>query len=126
MRRRRECTACRQRYTTYERLEHVGLSVVKKNGQREDYSRDKLRRGVSTACHRLPIPADAVDNLVDDVETELFKQGASEVSSQAIGELVMARLRELDDIAYLRFASVYLRFDSLGQLQEAIERVRHD
>lgn len=126
VRRRRECTSCRQRYTTYERLEHVGLSIVKKSGQREDYVREKLRRGVATACYRLPIPADAVDNLVDDVESDLFKQGASEVSSQTIGELVMSRLRELDDIAYLRFASVYLRFASLGQLQEAIERVRGD
>jgi len=126
VRRRRECTACRQRYTTYERLEHVGLSVVKKNGQREDYNRDKLRRGVSTACHRLPIPADAVDTLVDDVESELFRQGVSEVSSQTIGELVMARLRELDGIAYIRFASVYSSFTSLRQLQEAIDRVRHD
>ncbi len=99
---------------------------MKKNGQREDYNRDKLRRGVSTACHRLPIPADAVDNIVDDVESELFRQGVSEVSSQTIGGLVMSRLRELDDIAYLRFASVYLSFTSLRQLQEAIERVRHD
>jgi transcriptional repressor NrdR len=126
VRRRRECIACKQRYTTYERLEHVGLSVVKKTGQREDYDREKLRRGVATACHRLPIPADAVDNLVDDVESELFKQGVSEISSQAIGELVMSRLRKLDDIAYLRFASVYLSFTSLRELQEAIERVSHD
>jgi len=104
----------------------VGLAVVKKNGQREEYDREKLRRGVATACHRLPIPADAVDNLIDDVESELFRQGASEISSRAIGDLVMNRLRKLDHIAYLRFASVYLSFTSLRELQEAIERVRHD
>lgn len=126
VRRRRECISCKQRYTTYERLEHVGLAVVKKNGQREEYDREKLRRGVATACHRLPIPADAVDNLIDDVESELFRQGASEISSRAIGDLVMNRLRKLDHIAYLRFASVYLSFTSLRELQEAIERVRHD
>ena len=125
VRRRRECTACTQRYTTYERLEHVGLAVVKKNGQREEYGRDKLRRGVATACHRLTIPADAVDNLVDDVESELFRLGVSEVGSQVIGELVMSRLRKLNHIAYLRYASVYLSFTSLKQLQDAIERVSH-
>ena len=126
IRRRRECTQCRQRYTTYERLEHVGLAVVKKNGQREDYDREKLRRGIATACHRLPIPIDAVDNVVDEVEAELFRQGSSEVSSRRIGELVMARLRTLNPIAYLRFASVYLSFTTLRDLQEALDRVSHD
>jgi transcriptional repressor NrdR len=126
IRRRRECTQCRQRYTTYERLEHVGLAVVKKNGQREDYDREKLRRGIATACHRLPIPIDAVDSVVDEVEAELFRQGSSEVSSRRIGELVMARLRTLNPIAYLRFASVYLSFTTLRDLQDALDRVSHD
>jgi transcriptional repressor NrdR len=123
IRRRRECTRCKQRYTTYERLEHVGLAVVKKNGQREDYDREKLRRGVATACHRLPIPADAVDNLVEEVDAELFRRGVAEVPSRVIGELVMARLRNLDPIAYIRFASVYLSFTSLRELREAIDRI---
>jgi transcriptional repressor NrdR len=126
IRRRRVCSACGQRYTTYERLEHVGLAVVKKGGQREDYDREKLRRGVATACHRRPVPAAAVDNLVDEVEVELFRRGAAEVSSRTIGELVMARLRALDKIAYIRFASVYLSFDSLQELQDAIERIMHE
>ncbi|MGH2409921.1 MAG: transcriptional regulator NrdR, partial [Chloroflexota bacterium] len=95
IRRRRECTRCARRYTTYERMEHVGLSVVKKGGQREDYDREKLRRGVATACHRLPVPTDAVDNVVDEVEAELFRQGSAEVASAVIGELVMTRLRGL-------------------------------
>ena len=85
IRRRRECTRCARRYTTYERMEHVGLSVVKKSGQREDYDREKLHRGVATACHRLPVPTDAVDNVVDDVEAELFRQGSAEVPSALIG-----------------------------------------
>jgi transcriptional repressor NrdR len=126
IRRRRVCSACGQRYTTYERLEHVGLAVVKKGGQREEYDREKLRRGVATACHRRPVPAAAVDNLVDEVEAELFRRGASEVSTRTIGELVMARLRALDKIAYIRFASVYLSFDSLQELQDAIERIMHE
>lgn len=123
IRRRRECLRCRQRYTTYERLEHIGLAVVKKSGQREDYDREKLRRGVATACHRLPIPADAADNLVDDVESELFRRGVAEVPSRVIGELVMARLRALDPIAFIRFASVYLSFTSLAELREAVDRL---
>ena len=126
IRRRRECTRCARRYTTYERMEHVGLSVVKKSGQREDYDRDKLRRGVATACHRLPVPTDAVDNVVDDVEAELFRQGSAEVPSALIGELVMARLRGLSPIAYLRFASVYLSFTTMRDLQDAIDRVGLD
>ncbi len=126
VRRRRECTACRQRYTTYERLEHVGLAVVKKSGEREEYDREKLWRGVKTACHRLPIPADTVENLVNEVESELFRRGASEVPSRVIGELVMARLRVLDHIAYIRYASVYLSFRSVKELQEAIDRVSAD
>jgi transcriptional repressor NrdR len=126
IRRRRECTRCKQRYTTYERLEHVGLSVVKKNGQREEYDRDKLRRGVATACHRLPVPTDAVDSVVDEVEAELFGQGSAEVASRAIGEQVMTRLRALSPIAYVRFASVYLSFTTLRDLQDALDRVSHD
>jgi len=126
VRRRRECAGCRRRYTTYERLEHVGLSVVKRRGLREDYDRAKLQRGVATACHRLPIPADAVDNLVDEVESELFRRGVAEVPSRAIGELVMTRLRSLDHIAYIRYASVYLSFTSLHELREAIDRVSPD
>ncbi|HVC79259.1 MAG TPA: transcriptional regulator NrdR [Chloroflexota bacterium] len=126
IRRRRECTRCARRYTTYERMEHVGLSVVKKSGQREDYDREKLRRGVATACHRLPVPTDAADNVVDDVEAELFRQGSAEVSSALIGELVMTRLRGLNPIAYLRFASVYLSFTTMRDLQDAIDRVSLD
>jgi transcriptional repressor NrdR len=125
VRRRRECTACGKRYTTYERIEHVGLSVVKKDGRREEYDRAKLHKGVKVACHRRPIPAEAVDALVNDVEAELFRRGVSEVPSTVIGELVMARLRALDDIAYIRFASVYLSFASLRELQDAIERIAH-
>ncbi|HEY8286595.1 MAG TPA: transcriptional regulator NrdR [Chloroflexota bacterium] len=126
IRRRRECTRCARRYTTYERMEHVGLSVVKKSGQREDYDREKLRRGVATACHRLPVPTDAVDNVVDDVEAELFRQGSAEVTSALIGELVMTKLRALNPIAYLRFASVYLSFTTMRDLQDAIDRVSLD
>jgi transcriptional repressor NrdR len=120
-RRRRECLNCHRRYTTYERVERIGLMVVKKDGRREDYSRDKLLGGVATACHRRPIPAGAVEALVDEVESDLFGHGTAEVSTHLIGEMVMDRLRALDEIAYIRFASVYRDFKTLEDLRAAME-----
>ena len=123
MRRRSECHNCHQRFTTYERVERLGLMVVKKDGRREEYSRQKLEDGVATACHRRPIPAGAVKALVDEVENEVFGRGTAEVGSQDIGRLVMERLRGLDEIAYIRFASVYLDFKSLTDLRAALEGI---
>ena len=123
IRRRRKCLQCHQRYTTYERLERVGLMVAKKDGRREEYSRDKLLGGVATACHRRPIPAGAVTTLVDEAESELFGRGTAEVTTEEIGELVMAKLRALDEIAYIRFASVYRDFKSLEDLRVAMEGI---
>ncbi len=119
-RRRRQCLRCERRYTTYERIERLGLMVVKKDGRREEYSREKLLGGVATACHRRPIPAGAVEALVDVVEGDLFGRGTAEVTTQDIGELVMARLRALDEIAYIRFASVYRDFKTLEDLRAAL------
>lgn len=123
IRRRRECVRCRWRFTTYERMEHVGLAVVKRDGRREDYDRTKLFNGVATACHRRPVPADAVSQLVNDVEAELFRRGVAEVPTALVGELVMERLRALDGIAYIRFASVYRQFSGLRQMQEEMEHL---
>lgn len=125
IRRRRKCLnpLCQRRFTTYERLERVGLFVVKKDGRREEYDRNKLYAGVATACHRLPVPADAVSRLVDEVESEMFQQGASEVPTSTVGELVMEKLRHLDDIAYIRFASVYRRFATVRDLQDELAQI---
>ena len=122
-RRRRECLRCHQRYTTYERMERVGLMVVKKDGRREEYSRDKLLGGVATACHRRPIPAGAIEALVNEVEATLFGRGTAEVATGEIGELVMKKLRALDEIAYIRFASVYRDFKTLEDLRAALESI---
>ena len=122
-RRRRKCLSCAQRYTTYERVERVGLMVIKKDGRREEFERDKLMGGIATACHRRPIPAGVVEALVDEVEGELFGRGTPEVASSAIGELVMTRLRALDEIAYIRFASVYRDFKTLEDLRAAMESI---
>ena len=126
IRRRRKCLQCGRRYTTYERIERVGLMVVKKDGRREEYDRAKLRSGVATACHRRPIPAEAVDTLVDVVESDLYSRGTLEVPSQEVGELVMEQLYALDQIAYIRFASVYRDFKTLEDLRAALQGFEDD
>jgi transcriptional repressor NrdR len=126
IRRRRKCRACQRRFTTYERVEAVSLVVVKKNGEREPYDREKLMRGVRTACYRRPVAAAAIEQLVNDVETALMDRSEHEVPSSAIGDLVMAQLRELDEVAYIRFASVYRSFSDLGKLREAVEELLVD
>lgn len=124
IRRRRECDACRQRFTTYERVSAANLQVVKADGRREDFSRDKLLRGLRLACAKRPVSADAIEGIAADIESQLYRFGRSEVPSEAIGELVMERLRAVDDVAYVRFASVYRRFTDLEVLAYEIERLR--
>ncbi|MFO7169729.1 MAG: transcriptional regulator NrdR [Chloroflexota bacterium] len=123
IRRRRKCASCGKRFTTYERVETVSLTVVKKNGEREPYEREKLMRGVRTACYRRPISAQQLESLVNDVETELMSLDEQEVPSTTIGDMVMRRLRELDEVAYIRFASVYRSFTDLGKLREAVDEL---
>jgi transcriptional repressor NrdR len=123
IRRRRKCSACGKRFTTYERVESVSLTVVKKNGEREPYEREKLMRGIRTACYRRPISAGQLETLANDVETELMTLDEQEVSSTTVGDMVMRRLRELDEVAYIRFASVYRSFSDLGKLREAVDEL---
>jgi transcriptional repressor NrdR len=122
-RRRRKCRTCQRRFTTYERIESVSLTVVKKDGTREPYDREKLARGVRTACYRRPVPADAVEQLINDVETMLMAIDEQEIDSRVIGDEVMRRLRDLDEVAYIRFASVYRSFNDLGKLREALDEL---
>jgi transcriptional repressor NrdR len=123
IRRRRKCASCGKRFTTYERVESVSLTVVKKNGEREPYEREKLMRGIRTACYRRPVSAQQLESLANDVETELMSLDEQEVSSNTIGDIVMRRLRELDEVAYIRFASVYRSFTDLGKLREAVDEL---
>lgn len=124
IRRRRECENqnCSKRFTTYERIEVMPVLVVKRSGQREPYSREKLRAGIVRACEKTLITAGQIDNVIDNIENELAKQGKREVSSTVLGELVLNELRELDQVAYVRFASVYRQFrdinDFIKELQE--------
>ena len=121
VRRRRQCLACQTRFTTYERVQAASLFVIKKDGRREEFNRDKLVSGVRKACEKRPLPTGTVEKLVDDMEAELFRLGRPEVSSILIGDMVMERLKDLDQIAYIRFASVYREFADLTMLKQAVD-----
>jgi transcriptional repressor NrdR len=121
VRRRRECLACNQRFTTYEEIVRDELRVVKRDGRREDLSRAKLTAGVLRACEKRPITQAQIEALVDSVLDEVSQTGDAEVSTNAIGEKVMIRLKKLDEVAYVRFASVYRRFADVNQFLNAIQ-----
>ena len=123
VRRRRECLACNARFTTYERVQPHDIFVIKKDGRREKFSREKLLLGIRKACEKRPLPTGAVDKFLDTVEAELYGVGKSEVSSSHIGDLVMQGLRKLDHIAYIRFASVYREFADIGDLKEEVDNL---
>jgi transcriptional repressor NrdR len=123
VRRRRECLACNARFTTYEHVQPHDIFVIKKDGRREEFSRDKLLQGIRKACEKRPLPTGAIDKFVDTVEAELYRVGKSEVSSVYIGDLVMHGLRKLDHIAYIRFASVYREFADIGDLIEEVDNL---
>ena len=120
IRRRRECLSCHRRFTTYETVETTPLFVIKKDGRREPFSRDKILNGILRACEKRPISRPRLEELVDDVERGLIGDARSEVTSREIGEAVMNRLQVLDEVAYVRFASVYRHFKDLNQFLEEL------
>ncbi|MBI4786617.1 MAG: transcriptional repressor NrdR [Chloroflexi bacterium] len=124
IRRRRECISCGRRFTTYERIAQTGLMVIKQDGRREAFDRQKLMSGIIKACAKRPVPMQAIESIVDGIEMELHTLAKSEVDSQRIGQLLMERLRVLDDVAYVRFASVYRRFADLDSLAIEIQRLK--
>ncbi len=124
IRRRRECTACGRRFTTYERLDEVPLMVVKKDGRREPFARAKILNGILRACEKRPISLQTIEEVVDKIEKQVRANLDQEVSSGAIGEMVMDHLRELDDVAYVRFASVYRQFKDLDRFIEEVQQLR--
>jgi transcriptional repressor NrdR len=123
IRRRRRCPQCGRRFTTYERVETVSITVVKKNGEREPYNRDKLMRGILTACYRRPVSAQRIEQLGNDIESELLMSSEHEVSSAHVGDVTMRLLREVDEVAYIRFASVYLSFADIAHLRRAVDEL---
>ena len=121
VRRRRQCIACNARFTTYERIQSHDIFIIKKDGRREEFSRDKLLSGIRKACEKRPLPTGAIDKFMDSIEVELYKAGKREVSSSYIGDLVMEGLRKLDHIAYIRFASVYREFADITDLKLEVD-----
>ncbi|MDD2586456.1 MAG: transcriptional regulator NrdR [Syntrophomonadaceae bacterium] len=125
IRRRRECNACKRRFTTYERLEERPLLVIKRGGNREQFNRDKLFNGITRACEKRPVSMDTIENLVASIEKDLRDNYDREVSSMSIGEMVMDRLQSLDEVAYVRFASVYRQFKDVNSFINAIEQLKN-
>lgn len=126
IRRRRECEACGYRFTTFEKVEEIPLIVVKKEGTREEFSRDKILRGLIKACEKRPVALKVLEEITSSVEKELRSNGVSEIQSEAVGEMVMDRLAKVDDVAYVRFASVYRQFKDINvfidELKELIKK----
>ena len=123
IRRRRVCDECSRRFTTYEKVETIPLIVIKKDDNRETYDRSKIEAGVLRACHKRPVSANQITKLVDDVETEIFNRGEKEIPSRVTGELVMDRLKNLDAVAYVRFASVYREFKDINTFMDELKKV---
>ena len=118
IRRRRQCDSCGKRFTTYEKIETIPLVVIKKDHTRQQYDRAKIEAGVMRACYKRPIPVDEIKKMIDRVETELYNQGGGEVRSAEIGEKIMDGLKDLDPVAYVRFASVYREFKDVGTFMD--------
>ena len=126
IRRRRECENCGRRFTTYERVEHIPLMVVKKDQTREAFDSAKLRSGIVKACEKRPVPLDRIEGLVREIEQRLNNEPDSEVTSKRIGELVMDGLKSLDEVAYVRFASVYRQFRDIQSFRDELNRLLAD
>jgi transcriptional repressor NrdR len=123
IRRRRECAVCGKRFTTYEKIETIPLIIIKKDNNREAFDRTKIEAGVLRACHKRPVSTDSIARLVDEIENEIFKLEEKEVQSRVIGELVMNKLKDLDAVAYVRFASVYREFKDINTFMDELKKV---
>lgn len=123
VRRRRECITCHERFTTYEQIAGITPLVIKSDGRREEFDRQKLLIGVRKACAKRPIPSEDIENLIAGVEDGLLNSGRTEISSKEIGQMTLEKLRDLDEVAYIRFASVYLAFADLESMKQEVERL---
>ena len=123
-RRRRECEKCEKRFTTYERIEDIDLSIVKKDGRREPFDRRKLASGLMKACEKTPVSTNDVEKVVDEIEQELRNMDSTEIQSTVVGSIVMKKLKALDKIAYIRFASVYKSFDDLASFEKELKSLK--
>lgn len=126
IRRRRECLKCEQRFTTYERIEHMPITVVKRSGERELFDRDKIWRGIIRACEKTDVAPDVIDSIVDDVEAEIQQRFEREVTSVELGDLVLQHLKQVNEVAYIRFASVYGKFKGIQDFIAALQQFSGD
>jgi transcriptional repressor NrdR len=125
IRRRRECTSCDKRFTTYERMEVLDLSIVKKDGRRESFERAKLLKGMQRACEKRPVKRERIERAVDEIELQLKQMDRTEIPSRVVGELVSEKLKGIDEVAYVRFASVYRRFTDASQFAEEVAKLKN-
>ncbi len=123
IRRRRECEKCARRFTTYEKIEEMPLIIVKKDGSRELYQRSKVINGLLKACEKRPVPIKRIENIVESMEKELYNSMEKEIDSNTIGEMLMYKLKEIDDVAYVRFASVYRQFKDINTFMEELKKL---
>jgi transcriptional repressor NrdR len=123
VRRRRQCLACAKRFTTYEYVENVSLMIVKNDGRREPFDRQKLRTGIELACKKRPVGSKRIDAMVDEIEEQLLSLSKGEIESSVMGEIVMEKLREIDEVAYVRFASVYRKFQDKEQFLDELKKL---
>lgn len=123
VRRRRECLSCRERFTSYERVEEKPVSVIKRDGRKEQFSAEKIRQGILRACEKRPVTVEDIDNLVEEIEREIHREAGREVTSAKIGALVMEKLQGLDKIAYVRFASVCRKFENLSEFVKEVKEI---
>jgi len=123
IRRRRECLNCNRRYTTYERVETIPILVIKKNSSREYFNRNKIINGLMKACEKRPVSRDSIEKIADEIEKKLYNDMKTEVSSTYIGELIMNKLKEIDEVCYVRFASVYRQFKDINTFMEEIKNL---
>ena len=123
IRRRRMCDECQKRFTTYEKVETIPLIVIKKDNNREQYDRAKIEAGILRACHKRPVSANRINELVDEIETEIFNREEKEISSKVIGEIVMDKLKDVEAVAYVRFASVYREFKDVNTFMNELKKM---
>ena len=123
-RRRRECEKCEKRFTTYERIEMVPLTIIKKDGRREEFDRNKVRIGIMHACEKRPINQERIEKIVDEVENELRNMDSVEIKSKVIGDMVSEKLKSLDEVAYIRFASVYKKFKDIESFEKELKELK--
>lgn len=123
-RRRRQCLRCKKRFTTYERIEVIDLKVIKKDGSKEDFDRKKVKHGIKLACEKRNISDEEVEKIIEEIEIKLLNRKSTEVSSSDIGRMILNRLKKIDKVAYLRFASVFLEFDNITEFKKQIQELK--